>query len=345
MVDNGGSLRKPRIGIMIGDPGGIGPEVVLKALATGEPGKLCTPILIGAKHVLDRTLAACRIDMPLTVLRSVDEAEEASGVAVLEAGDLDPHHYDFGRSSAESGDAVWAWREVAVSLAADGKIDGWVMAPIDSGSLKAAGRSPDDFLPESSYLLRLSGPMRIVPLSEHIPLSEVAASVTPEKVTHVIRLLADNLHRWGIPEPRIAVAGINPHAMFPEDKEKVLPGVERARANGIDATGPIAPDSVFRHLIDGQYDAVVTMYHDQGQIPLKTSNFEGACTVFMGMPYVTVTVPHGSAYEIAGRCKAQHHSMLAALTTAARLAGGGNFTLPSTTQWSEGNAPAMSMRT
>lgn len=331
MTDAGSIMRKPRIGIMIGDPGGIGPEVVLKALATGEPGELCTPILIGAKHVLDRTLAACGIEMPLTVLRSVEQAEEVSGVAVLEAGDLDPHDYDFGRSSSKSGDAVWAWRQMAVGLAADGKIDGWVMAPIDSGSLKAAGRSADDFLPEESYLLRLSGPMRIVPLSEHILLSEVAESVTPEKVSHVIHLLADNLHRWGIAEPRIAVAGINPHAMFPEDKERVLPGVERARADGIDASGPIAPDSVFRHMVDGKYDAVVTMYHDQGQIPLKTSNFEGACTVFMGMPYVTVTVPHGSAYEIAGLCKAQHHSMLAALTTAARLAGRDNFSLPSTT--------------
>ena len=312
---------------MIGDPGGIGPEVVLKALATGEPSKLCTPILIGKKHVLDRTLAACGIDLPLTLVGSADEADDAEGIAVLEVGTLEPEHYDFGRSSRESGDAVWAWREKAVALAEQGATQGWVMAPIDSGSLKAAERSADDFLPEESYLLRLSGPLRIVPLSEHIKLSEVAASVTPDKVVHVIHLLNDNLERWGLKAPRIAVAGINPHAMFDEDKERVLPGVERARAEGLNVSGPIAPDSVFRHAVEGKYDAIVTMYHDQGQIPLKTSAFEGACTVFMGMPYVTVTVPHGSAYEIAGKGQAQHLSMLAAITTAAKLGRKGDFSL------------------
>lgn len=317
--------RLPRIGIMIGDPGGIGPEVVLKAIATGEPKRLCTPILIGRKHVLDRTLAACSIDLPLTVIGAVDEAEAAEGIPVLEVGELEPDDYDFGRSSRASGEAVWSWRQTAVGLASSGATDGWVMAPIDSGSLAAAGRRAEDFLPEEAYLLRLSGRLRIVPLSEHIKLSEVAAAVTPDKVAHVVGLLDDSLKRWGIPAPRIAVAGINPHAMFDEDRERVLPGVERARSAGIDAAGPISPDSVFRQVIEGRYDGVVTMYHDQGQIPLKTSSFEGACTVFLGMPFLTVTVPHGSAYEIAGQCRAQHHSMLAALTTAARLGGAGEF--------------------
>jgi 4-hydroxythreonine-4-phosphate dehydrogenase len=115
--------------------------------------------------------------------------------------------------------------------------------------------------------------------------------------------------------------------MFDEDKERVLPGVQRARAEGLNVSGPIAPDSVFRHAVEGKYDAIVTLYHDQGQIPLKTSAFEGACTVFMGMPYVTVTVPHGSAYEIAGKGQAQHLSMLAAITTAAKLGRKGDFSL------------------
>lgn len=317
--------RKPRIGVMIGDPGGIGPEVVLKAIASGEPGQLCTPILIGARHVLDRTLKACSLDLELSNIESVDQAEQVPGIPVLEAGKLKPEDYDFGRSSAESGQAVWAWLKRAVELASSGQTDGWVMAPIDSSSLKAAGLQAEDFLPEEAYLLRLSGPLRIVPLSEHIKLSEVAEAVTPQKVAHVIGLLDESLRRWGIAAPRIAVAGINCHAMFDEDRERVLPGVEQAKAKGINATGPIAPDSVFRHLVEGRYDGVVTMYHDQGQIPLKTSSFEGACTVFLDLPYVTVTVPHGSAYEIAGKCQAQHQSMLAALTTAARLGGGGDF--------------------
>lgn len=225
---------------------------------------LRTPILIGKKHVLERNLVACGLEMELTIIRSPEEAVDAKGVAVLEAGTLKPDDYAFGQSSAESGHAVCHWREVAVGLAATGEVDGWVMAPIDSGSLAAAERDAEEFLPEEAYLLRLSGPLRIVPLSEHILLSEVAASVTLEKLVKVIHLVDDNLRRWGISAPRIAVAGINPHASFPEDRERVLPGVEQARAEGIDVAGPIAPDSVFRHLIEDKYDAVVTMYHDQG---------------------------------------------------------------------------------
>jgi 4-hydroxythreonine-4-phosphate dehydrogenase len=138
-------------------------------------------------------------------------------------------------------------------------------------------------------------------------------------------MLDANLRKWGLKKPRIAVAGLNPHALFEEDREEIAPAVKAARSQGIDASGPVAPDSVFRMTLEGRYDAVVTMYHDQGQIALKTAAFEGACTIYMGLPYVLLNVPHGSAFDIAGKGVAQHRSMLAAMKTAAALAAGRGF--------------------
>ena len=135
--------------------------------------------------------------------------------------------------------------------------------------------------------------------------------------------MADAARRGGgFEKPRIAVAGINPHAMFPQDEERIGAAVEKARARGIDAHGPLVPDAVFRQCIQGQWDVVVTMFHDQGQIPVKTVGFEGACTVYIGLPFVMLNVPHGTAYDIAGRGVAQHASMLSAVRTAALLATG-----------------------
>jgi 4-hydroxythreonine-4-phosphate dehydrogenase len=122
--------------------------------------------------------------------------------------------------------------------------------------------------------------------------------------------------------PRLAVAGLNPHAMFDDDHRRIGPAVEAARAQGITVDGPVGPDSVFRLAMDGRYDGVVTMFHDQGQIVVKTVAFAGACTVYIGLPYVLLNVPHGTAFDIAGRGVAQHQSMLAAFKTAARLASG-----------------------
>jgi 4-hydroxythreonine-4-phosphate dehydrogenase len=161
-----------------------------------------------------------------------------------------------------------------------------------------------------------------VPLTEHVTLSDAIAAATPERIFEVIALADKTLRRWGFAQPRIAVAGINPHAMFPQDRERVGPAVERARAAGLDAQGPLVPDAVFRQCIAGQWDVVVTMFHDQGQIAVKTVGFEGACTVYLGLPFVMLNVPHGTAYDIAGKGVAQHASMLSAVQTAAALASG-----------------------
>jgi 4-hydroxythreonine-4-phosphate dehydrogenase len=198
---------------------------------------------------------------------------------------------------------------------------------VDSSSLKLGGivKDIDDLQPPDTFMFRISGKLRAVPITEHIRIRDIPATVTQERVLHVIRMVDEKLRLWGLPRPHIAVAGLNPHAMFEEDREQVAPAIEAARALGIDASGPHSPDSVFRLAMEGRYDAVVTMYHDQGQIAVKTTAFEGACTIYMGLPYVMLNVPHGTAFDIAGKGKAQHYSVLAAIRTAAALAAGKGF--------------------
>lgn len=318
----------PIVATVIGDPCGVGPEVVLKALATGEPRAVSRPLLIGSLAALEKTRAACGIDIALRAVGTLDEARYAQGVVdVLDQFVLDPAQVEFGHASAACGEAVLYWLESAEQLGRAGAVQATIMAPIDSSALRLTGRLKelDDMQPAGTFLLRVSGALRVVPIAEHVLMRDVPATVTTQRVLDLMRLLNDSLKRFGLPGPRLAVAGLNPHAMGPEDREQIAPAVEQARTEGISAVGPISPDAVFRQCIEGRHDAVVSMYHDQGQIAVKTAVFEGACSIFLGLPHVHLSIPHGSAYDIAGRGVAQHASMLAAMLAAAALAGGRGF--------------------
>ena len=319
--------RLPRIGVMIGDPGGIGPEVCVRALASGRPQQHGQIVLIGSAEVLRRAAAVTGVDMPVTVVSSADEATAADGIAVIEPGAEAGAAFEIGKPSVQSGRAAKAWIDCAERLSRDGALDGWIMAPVDTGSMRMAGvlHDLDDLQPEGTFMFRMSGPLRVVPIAEHLPIRKVAESVTVERIAHVARLAHDHLVKWGMATPRLAVAALNPHGMFEEDRDIIAPAVAVLRDEGLDVSGPISPDAVFRQCVEGRYDAVISMYHDQGQIALKTAAFAGACTVYLGLPYVQMSVPHGSAFDIAGQGIAQPDSMIAAMTTALSLAGGVAF--------------------
>lgn len=319
---------QPIVATVIGDPCGVGPEVVLKALATGEPQRTSRPLLIGSLAALEKTRAACGIDIPLRAVGDIGAARFEPGVIdVLDDVPLDPAEIVFSRASAACGEAVLHWLDSAEKLGRSGAVQASIMAPIDSTALRLTGKLKelDDLQPAGTWLLRVSGALRVVPIAEHVLMRDVPATVTKDHVMTLLRLLNDTLKRFGLAQPRIAVAGLNPHAMGPEDREQIAPAVEQARAEGIAATGPVSPDAVFRQCIEGGHDAVISMYHDQGQIAVKTAVFEGACSIYIGLPYVHLSIPHGSAYDIAGKSVAQHKSMLAAMLTAAALAGGRGF--------------------
>lgn len=312
----------PVVGVMIGDPAGVGPEVCIRAAASPELRTQCRVVLIGDLTILARAARICGIALKLVPIDDPGVEIESDAVGVLDPGTFDASTHRFGLASAHAGEAVLQWLRQGEALGREGRIQALVLGPMETASMKATGKvqDMDDLQPGGTFMLRMSGNLRVVPLSEHVPLSRAIELVTPERVEHVVRLVNRTLKDWGFAKPRIAVAGINPHAMFEEDQNRIAPAIAAAREDGIEVQGPMVPDTVFRHTIEGRHDVVVTMFHDQGQIPIKTAAFEGACTVYIGLPYVMLNVPHGTAFDIAGRGIAQHQSMLSAIRTAASLA-------------------------
>ena len=320
----------PVVATTIGDPAGIGPEICVRSVCSDELSGLARPLLIGSLAVLERAAGVCGLKPRFRAFGNFGEVEFRAGeIAVLDTGRFDPASYSFGKNSASCGQAVLDWMGEARALAEGGKIDAWVNAPIDTKSVFMTGISHEDaflqFDPPGTFQLRTSGPLRAVPITEHLRMRDVPGNVKRARVLEVVRLVHKTLEKWGLPDARIAVAGLNPHAMFEEDREEIAPAVRDAVELGIRASGPATPDAVFRMALDGKYDAIVTMYHDQGQIPLKTAVFEGACTLFLGLGYLRVGTPHGSAFDIAGTGKAQFKTMLAAMNTAASLIAGKGF--------------------
>lgn len=319
------AASRPRIAVMMGDPAGVGPEVVVKSLATGAPQEHADFFLVGSLEAARRAVQAARCALELRAVAELPALRPQAGqICVLDPGTLAPDAFSFGQASAAAGRAVRGWLDLCEQMAEAGEVAGWIMAPIDRTSLKLGTGLQDvgEAALEDVPLLRLSGRLRVVPLSEHIPLRDVPDTVTAQAILAMIDLVHDTFGRWGVPRPRIAVAGLNPHARGAEETEVLAPAVAVARARGIDVHGPVSPDTVFRQCVEGRHDVVISMYHDQGQIALKTAAFEGACSIHLGLPYIHATVPHGSAFDIAGRGIASPDSMHAALVTAGQLAAG-----------------------
>lgn len=325
MANATASSKTPVIAAVIGDPAGIGPEVCVKAAADAALEGLCLPVLIGDAEVVRQAARFSGVSCPVVSVAQADPAHLAPGrISVLDPGGFDASALRMATVSAACGHAVFAGMRLGAELGRQGQIQGLVWGPVHSDSMKATGLigDIDDLQPKDTFMLRMSGNLRVVPLSEHVPLTRAIELVQPDTVLALVRLVHATLRSWGWAVPRIAVAGLHPHAMFDDDHTRIGPAVAVARAEGITVDGPIAPDSVFRQTIEGRYDVVVTLFHDQGQIAIKTVGFAGACTVYIGLPYVLLNVPHGTAFDIAGKGVAQHRSMLAAFQTAARLAAG-----------------------
>jgi 4-phospho-D-threonate 3-dehydrogenase / 4-phospho-D-erythronate 3-dehydrogenase len=317
---------KPLLALVIGDPGGIGPEVCIKALGSTELRERADVALIGSLDVLRRAARTCESSLPLEPIATIAGARRSrAGVAVLDDGSR-ADAFPIGRPSAESGTATYRWIRRAVELAEAGKLDGLLIAPVDTTSF---GLAKVDWLPEfepdDCFLLRMTGTLRTIPIAEHVQMKDVPATVRRELVERVIVLIGRQLRTWGTAAPRIAVAGLNPHCAGEEEPAEIVPAIAAARAAGFDVTGPLSPDTIFRGGLLGKYDVIVTMYHDQGQIAVKTVGLEEACTIFVGLPYLRIGIPHGSAMDIAGTGTAQHNTTLKALLTAASLASGGGI--------------------
>jgi 4-phospho-D-threonate 3-dehydrogenase / 4-phospho-D-erythronate 3-dehydrogenase len=320
------SSKPPLLAVTIGDPSGVGTEIAVKALATGEPQRRARIMLIGNQDGIESTARACNLNRTFQRVTNPAEARAHNGnaIPIFDDGSITMRDYTMGKPSAAGGRSTSGSIDRVVTWAEAGDIDGFIIGPVDSGSFKLAGydASLPAMHPPDTFLLRMTGSLRMIPIGEHVMMRDIPAMVTKANVLHVIKLIGETLKRWGVPNPRIAVAGLNPHAAGTEDAEEIAPAVAEAKSQGIDATGPHSPDTIFRRAIQGEFDVVVCMYHDQGQIAIKTTGLEEACAIFIGLPYVRVGTPHGSAFGIAGQNKAQHGTMLTALNAAAKLAAG-----------------------
>lgn len=312
---------------MIGEPAGIGPEVVVKALATGRVHDCSIPILVGSAASIERALGFTGVDARVRVMRSFEQpSDDPRVIDVIDSGALEGEP-PLGEDTARSGEATARWLDETDALARQGVVAATVMGPISSVSLKMVNKLDKVISPEpgKGYLVLLSGSLRVAHLTDHMPLRQVCDVISPELVAKGLRDIHQAMESWGIANPRIVVAGLNPHAMFEDDRLQITPGVDQARAEGINAVGPDSPDSVFRQCIEGRYDMVLAMHHDQGHIAVKTWGFSGNCVIMMGPPYLHMSVAHGTAYDIVGTGKADPAMMLMAMRTCGYLAAGAGF--------------------
>jgi 4-phospho-D-threonate 3-dehydrogenase / 4-phospho-D-erythronate 3-dehydrogenase len=329
---------KPIIAVTMGDPAGIGPEIILKALGDPMIGKVARPLILGDWGVLQRThggkkkypkLICWQQGRPLLPMLN-----HPSAFVVCPLSSLAPRESRHGISSRAGGHGAFRYIRVAAKLALSKVADAVATAPISKSILIDAGYNypgHTELLAELSRtpecrMMLIGGKLRVVPVTGHIAFTKVARSLTSEGIQTTLELTHRSLrYFFGIMRPRIAVAALNPHAgeqgIFGlEEIDVIGPAVKVAQRKGLAAFGPLPADSLFHQAARGDYDAVVCMYHDQGLIPLKLHHFFGGVALTLGLPFIRTSVDHGTAYDIAGTGKADETSMKEAILLAARLA-------------------------
>ncbi|WP_032093311.1 4-hydroxythreonine-4-phosphate dehydrogenase PdxA [Necropsobacter rosorum] len=325
---------KPILGITMGDAAGIGPEVIIKALEDKRIYDLAHPIVIGDKKIMQRALNIVNSELVLNTVADIDHFSARFGrIDILDLDNL-PADLPFARVDPRAGRAAYDYIEKAVRLTLDKKIHAIVTAPLNKEALHAGGKPFPGHTEILAHLTRTSDysmmltseKLNVIHVTTHVQLRKACDLVKQERVLKVIELADEYTRMLGIAEPRIAVAGLNPHAgengMFgDEDAKEILPAVQQARQNGLNVTGPIAPDTVFHRSANlNEFDIVVVMYHDQGHIPIKVLGFDTGVNVTVGLPFIRTSVDHGTAFPIAGKGIADSRSMTEALYLGAKMA-------------------------
>ena len=332
--------RLPIIGITMGDAAGIGPELILKIFAAGTLHSFCRPVVIGSKAVFELYRKRLGIDVELVDIDPVDielsDIEPIGGagkMTILDLGLVDTDALEIGVVAPEPGNAAVVYTQEAGRLALANRIEAMVSAPLNKEAMRAAGytfEGQTQILAElcgarRHGMILLLGELRVMMLSTHLSLRAACDLVTSDRVQSMIELADEALKIFGIAAPRIAVAALNPHAgeggLFgTEEVEGIVPAVDLARKQGIDATGPIPADVVFGQARDGAYDLVLAMYHDQANMAAKLLGFGEVVTILAGLPIVRTSVGHGTAFDIAGKGVAGERNLFMAIEHAAGIA-------------------------
>jgi 4-hydroxythreonine-4-phosphate dehydrogenase len=332
------STELPIVGVTMGDPAGIGSEIIVKAYP--QVSDAARPVVLGDFDVMVDAVGACESDLDLRRVKTIDEAEFEAGV--LDVIDFDnvsdirrgKHRGEYGRASLD-------YVEHGIKLAMSGRVDAMCNAPINKKALEMAGSDyaghtnllADRTETEEYSMLLLQDELRVTHVTVHVSLQEAIDRISTERVLETIEVTDEGLRDLGIEAPSIAVCGLNPHAgedgvLGTKDAEEIEPAVERAQEEGIDVSGPLAGDNVFNQAAVGRFDGVVAMYHDQGHIPinmhglLPSGGFAGV-NMTIGLPIIRTSTTHGTAFDIAGTAIADEDSMVDAMRAAARAAEAG----------------------
>ena len=340
--------NRPLLAVTLGDPGGIGPEIAAKALAEENTYRLCRPLLIGTRALVENALAFSGLTGSVAAVSAPAEGRYEFGrLDVLDLDNLPLDQLRHKTITPAQGRASFEYVAKAIELALAGEVDGTVTGPINKAAINAAGFHysghteiyADKTGVKDYAMLLADGAFRVSHVSTHVSLKAACDRVKKERILKVIALTAQALAGLGLPAPKIAVAGLNPHCgeggLFgDEDDREIRPAVEEARTRGLQAEGPLPADTVFSKMLGGQYDAVVAMYHDQGHIPIKLRGFKyddrtrswgqlSGVNITLGLPIIRTSVDHGTAFGKAGEGRANPRSLLDAIEAAARLAGQG----------------------
>ncbi|MGJ7046079.1 4-hydroxythreonine-4-phosphate dehydrogenase PdxA [Thermoanaerobacterium thermosulfurigenes] len=315
------------IGITMGDPAGVGPEVILKALDSNNEFK-SRYIVFGSTNLLKYYKELLKIKKDIIEINDIEEYKDGY-INVINVYDLNINNLNIGMVSPQCGDAAFKYVERAINSALNHEIDAVVTAPLNKEALHLGGHNFDGhteifakLTKTNKYAMMLiGGPLKVIHVSTHTSLKNACDRVKKERVLDVIHLAYDILKKMKIDNPRIAIAGLNPHAgesgLFGmEEIKEIMPAIEEAKNLNINVDGPVPPDTVFIKAANGQYDIVVVMYHDQGHIPVKLLGFDKGVNMTVGLPIIRTSVDHGTAFDIAGKGIANEESMLEAMKTA-----------------------------
>lgn len=330
------ALSLPILGVTLGDVAGVGPEVVVKALIEEEVLLKCRPLVLGDAGALRQTIKFLGLDLSVKILKPGEEPVGLAGtIELLPLSELGPDDLAPGRPTRAGARAAAGYIRSGAELALAGRIHGLVTAPVSKEQVQKAVRSFKghtemlaDLAGNVEAVMMLAGArLRVVLVTTHEAHRDVPGLLTVDRIVTTARITDQALKRYfGLPEPRLAAAALNPHAgeggLFGGEEEEIIrPSVAEAQRQGLGLSGPFPADTLFYRAAAGEFDAVVCMYHDQGLIPFKLLHFKDGVNVTLGLPFIRTSVDHGTAYDLAGTGRADHASMLAAVKMAARMAG------------------------
>jgi 4-hydroxythreonine-4-phosphate dehydrogenase len=327
-------MKLPTIGITMGDPTGIGPEIIVKALSMKEPFQSCRPVVFGDREVLSRAIQRQNLSASLEVIETIPEGGYfPEKIFLFSSSQLEIASLRFGQPDRACGEAMVNYIEEAVKWVRIEKLDALTTCPINKQAMNAAGYSFPGHTELLAHLTQvpsvammfLGSRWRIVLVTTHLPLKDVSKWITANRILSTLRLADEGMRKYFvISHPKIAVLGLNPHCgegglLGEEEKREILPAIAEAKSLGMDVEGPFPADSFFD--LSGRYafDVVVSMYHDQGLIPIKMLDFKEAVNFTLGLPFVRTSVDHGTAYDIAGKGLADPTNLVRAILTAANL--------------------------